>query len=186
MTDENINDVLPDEEFDSLFGGEKLPSLFNKTHIVGTERTGIIVKAPEDRQSRFFKEGGVGALKFWGADGKPTVDTMGLDGRPNRPCMDTVFVLDTEYRMTEAELDDAGMDSDSGQRGVFAGGDQLKAIKGAIKESGARKRSDLVGARLTLKRTGKVTKGDFKAWTWSANIQLGVRPPAAPVNDEDF
>lgn len=178
MTDENINDVLPDEEFDALFGGEKLPSLFNKLHGTGAERSGIIVKAPEDRQSRFFKEGGVGPLKFWGKDGKPTEDATGLDGRPNRPVMDTVFVLDTEYRMSAAEMDEAGMDEDSGQRGVFAGGDLLKAIKGAIKESGARKRSDLVGARLTLKRAGKATKGNFKAWIWNAKLELNVRPSA--------
>lgn len=183
MTDDNINEELPDEEFDALFGGEKLPSLFNKTHGVGTERSGIITKAPEDRQSRFFKEGGVGPLKFWGLDGKPTEDAVGLGGKPNRPVMDTVFVLDTEYRMSEAELAEAGMDEDNGQRGVFAGGDLLKAIKSALKESGARKRADLVGARLTLKRAGKATKGNFKAWVWTASVELDARPRPAEVSD---
>lgn len=180
MSDDN---ELIDGEFDSLFGGEKLPSLFNKTHGIGTELSGIIVKAPEDRQSRFFKEGGVGALKFWGTDGKPTESATGPNGKDLRPIMDTVFVLDTELRMNPAELDEAGMDEDSGQRGVFAGGDQLRAIKGAIKESGARKRADLIGARLTLKRTGKTQKGDYKGWTWGAKITLNERP--APIEDKD-
>jgi hypothetical protein len=183
VTDENINDVLPDEEFDSLFGGEKLPSLFDKTHGAGTTRTGIISKAPEDRQSRFFKDGGVGQLKYWGKDGKPTAEATNLDGTKNRPCMDTVFVLDTEYRLNPAELDERGMDSDEGKRGVFASGALLQAIKGAIKESGARKRADLVGARLTITRTGKTQKGDFRAWTWAAKLELGVRLPA--VDDSE-
>jgi hypothetical protein len=173
----NVSDDL--ELFDDLFGGEKLSSLFNKTHGTGTSRTGIIVKAPEKRQSRFFKEGGAGALKFWGTDGKVTEAAAGLAG-PNKPVMDEVFVLDTEYRMTPGELQDAGRDDDNGQRGVFASGAQLAAIKAAIKESGATSRSQLVGARLTLTRTGKVQKGDYKAWTWAAKIDLGARP----VSDE--
>jgi hypothetical protein len=171
------DELIVDGGYDSLFSGEKLPSLFNKTHTAGTERSGIIVKAPENRQSRFFKEGGTGALKFWGNDGKPT------DKDTGRPVMDVVFVLDTDYRMTEAELAEAEMDEDNGQRGVFASGDMLRAIKDAIKKSGAKTRAQLVGARLTLKRVGKVQKGDYKGWKWEAGLKLGVRP--VQVNDDE-
>lgn len=178
MTDE----LIIEDQYDSLFGGEKLPSLFNKTHGAGTERSGIIVKAPEKRQSRFFKEGGVGKFKFWGVDGKPTEDAMGPAG-PNKPVYDEMFVLDTDYRMTPEELSEAGMDEDNGQRGVFASGESLRAIKAALKEAGAKNRSQLVGSRLTLKRTGKKQKGDYKGWTWDAKLELGVR--AAPADEFD-
>jgi hypothetical protein len=176
------------EEYDSLFGGEKLPSLFDKTHDVGTTRAGIILKAPEDRQSRFYKAGGQGALKYWGADGKPTDQPMGLGG-PNKPCMDTVFVLATEYRLNEAQLEQREMDEDNGNRGVFASGAMKAAIRSAIKEAGAKKRTDLVGARLTLTRTGKTIKGDFEAWKWAAKLELGVGPayvaPGTPADEFD-
>lgn len=178
------DELIIEEEFDSLFGGEKLPSLFNKMHGTGTTRAGIIVKPPVKRQSRFFKEGGLGALKFWGADGKPTDQATGPAG-PNRPVYDEVFVLDTEYRMTPAELSEAGMDEDNGQRGVFASGDMLRAIREAIKKSGARSRPELVGARLTLTRVGKVQKGDYKGWKWDAELELGVRQVVSATADTD-
>ena len=116
------------EEYDSLFGGEKLPSLFDKTHGDGTSRTGIITKVPEDRQSRFYKAGGKGALKYWGPAGKPTDQPVDKNGKENKPCMDTVFVLSTEYRLNEHELADKEMDEDSGNRGVFASGAMKTAV----------------------------------------------------------
>lgn len=180
MTDE------PNEEYDSLFGGEKLPSLFDKTHDVGTTRAGIITKAPEDRQSRFYKAGGQGALKFWGADGKPTEKATSATGQPNKPCMDTVFVLATEYRLTEAQLEQREMDEDNGNRGVFASGNMKAAIRAAIKAVGAKKRTDLVGARLTLTRSGKTIKGDYEAWKWDAKIELGVGPAYVPPVTDEF
>lgn len=167
--------------YDDLFGGEKLPGLFNKTHDVGTTRTGIIVKVPEKRQSRFYKAGGSGKPKFWGLDGKPTENTLGPDGKALRPVMDEMFVLDTEYRMTPEQLSQKEMEEDNGQRGVFAGGADLRAIKAAIKASGAKKREDLVGAQLTMTRTGKKIKGDFEEWEWAAEVKLGVRAKPAPV-----
>ena len=184
MTDEHNDDIV--EEYDSLFGGEKLPSLFDKTHGVGTSRQGIILKAPEDRQSRFYKAGGKGALKFWGPAGKPTDQPTDKNGKENRPCMDTVFVLSTEYRLNEHELADKEMDDDNGNRGVFASGALKTAIKEAIKKSGAKKRTDLVGARLTLTRTGKAIKGDYETWKWAAQIELGVGPAYVPpaVSDD--
>lgn len=179
MTDDR-NDLI-DGEYDSLFGGEKLPSLFNKTHGVGSELSGIITKAPEDRQSRFYKAGGAGALKFWAPQGstKPVTDQPETNGKPNRPCMDTVFVLATDYRMTPAELAKREMDDDDGSRGVFASGAQLKAIRDAIRKSGARSRQQLVGARLTLTRTGQKVKGEFEVWEWDARLELNAAPVAA-------
>ena len=168
------------QEYDSLFGGDKLPSLFNKTHGVGTERAGIITKPPVDRQSRFFKEGGLGALKFFDAEGKPTDKSVGPDGKPNSKAMDTMFVLQTDYRLNQAELDEYDMDEDSGLRGVFASADMKRAIREAIKKSGAKKRTDLVGARLTINRAGKVPKGDYKGWKWEAWVELGVGPAWVP------
>lgn len=156
--------------YDPLFGGEKLVSLFDKTMGTGTSRTGIITKAPEDRQSRFYKAGGQGALKFWGSDGKPTDKNVGPDGKALNPCMDTVFVLQTEYRLTGPELLERQMDEDEGLRGVFASGAQLAAIKKAIRDARLSSREQLVGKRLTLTRTGKTVKGDFEAWTWAAAL----------------
>lgn len=173
------------EEYDSLFGGEKLPSLFDKTHDVGTTRVGIILKAPEDRQSRFYKAGGAGALKFWGPDGKPTESATGPTNQPNKPCMDTVFVLATEYRLNEHQLADKGMDEDNGQRGVFASGAMKTAIRAAIKDSGVKSRPALVGARLTLTRTGKTIKGDFESWQWAAKIEPGIGVPASAGKEDD-
>jgi hypothetical protein len=170
--------------YDDLFGGEKLPGLFDKTMDVGTTRTGIIVKEPVKRQSRFYKADGSGKPKFWGVDGKPTAETRAADGTALRPVMDEVFVLDTDYRLTDMQLAAKDMDEDNGQRGVFAGGADLKAVKAAIKKSGAKSRADLVGARLTLTRTGKKIVGDFEVWEWDASIELDVRPKPAAAADE--
>lgn len=162
------------EGYDPLFGEEKLISLFDKTIGVGVSRTGIITKAPEDRQSRFFKAGGAGALKFWSPQGseKPVTDKpVGPNGETLRPCMDTVFVLDTDYRLTGPELAERNMDEDNGQRGVFASGAQLKAIRQAIKDARVSSRAQLAGMRLTLVRTGKRPAGDYEAWTWAAKLE---------------
>lgn len=163
------------EGYDPLFGGEKLVSLFNKTHGIGTSRSGRISKAPEDRQSRFFKEDGVGALKFWGknAAGKavPVANDTDASGNKLKPCLDTVFVLDTEYRLTPAELAERGMDEDNGKRGFFASGDSFVAIRKAIQEARLSSRSQLVGMKLTVTRTGKKQVGDFKAWTHTAKLE---------------
>lgn len=183
-----MSDEIIENEYDSLFGGDKLPSLFNKTHGTGTWREGIITKLPSDRQSRFFKEGGLGALKFFDAEGKPTEKSIGADGKPNNKAMDTMFVLQTDYRLTEAELDEYDMDEDNGLRGVFSSGDQKRAIRDAIKKSGAKNRKQLVGAKLELGRVGKVQKGDYKGWKWDARVTLGVGPayvePAPKAEDE--
>lgn len=174
-----VDDLTGNNEgYDPLFGGERLISLFDKTIGVGVERSGIITKAPEDRQSRFYKAGGAGALKFWvpkgatWADGKPVTDKSvdPVTGEKLRPCMDTVFVLQTDERLSDADLAAREMDEDNGLRGVFASGAQLKAIRDAIRAAGVSSRTALVGMRLTLVRTGTTVKGDFEAWNWLAKL----------------
>lgn len=164
--------------YDPLFGGEKLISLFDKTIGIGVERTGVITKTPEDRQSRFYKATGQGALKFWvpkgatWADGKVLTDRAvdPTTGKANNPANDTIFVLQTDYRLTAAELAERQMDEDEGLRGFFASGASLAAVKTAIRDARIFSRDQLVGMRLTAVRTGKKPAGDFEAWTWKASL----------------
>ena len=165
------DELMGNSGYDPLFGGEKLVSLFDKTIGIGVERTGIITKKPEERQSRFYVDGAVGKLKFWGPDGELTADTIGPDGKPLRPCMDTVIVLQTDYRLSTAELQERGLDSDEGVRGVFLSGLSLAAVREAIKEARLTNRDQLVGKRLTISRTGKIQKTKGRAWTWAARIE---------------
>lgn len=160
--------------YDPLFGGEKLVSLFDKTIGVGVVREGIISKPPTDKQSRFYKAGGVGALKFWapqGSDKPVTEQPNGPDGTPNRPCMDTVFVLQTDYRLSGDELGQRQMEEDEGLRGFFASGASLAATRTAIRAAGVSSREQLVGMKMSILRTGKTQKGDFEAWTWAVKIE---------------
>lgn len=135
----------------SLFGGEKLPSLFNKFVMPGQERTGVITKPPRDVHSRNLN----GEPKFWDAETKSVVthDT-------GRPLKDTVVVLQTDYRFTEQEIADRGIDpvdveDDNGVRGVFLNGDLKKAVMAEIKRNRIRRESEMVGMRLTLNRGRK-------------------------------
>ena len=187
------DDFTDEDEFDSLFGGQPLPALFDKTHDVGTSRTGIITEPPKPKQSRFYAAGGKGDLKYWGDDNKPTSEARDRDGKPRKPVLDEVFVLQTEYRLTKAQLDKRDMDEDPGLRGVFAGGDQLRAIKTAIRKARVKNRAALVGMRLTLTRTGQKQVGDYEGWTWAAELtptteaerhKAGVEP-ANPFADAD-
>lgn len=155
----------------SLFGGEKLASLFNKFVTVGEKRTGIIMKPPADRNSFDI----AGKPKFWdptanGGKGAVTnIDT-------GRPMKDTVIVLQTEYRFTPQEIADRSIDpldveEDKGVRGIFASGEQKKAIMKAVKAARVRTETQMVGMRLTIWRTGKIKKGDFEGWTWEATLE---------------
>ena len=151
---ETSSTPLVDEEDggSSLFGGEKLPGLFNKFVPAGVARTGIIAKAPKDRQSRDID----GNPKFWDeANKKVTITDTG------RPLNDTVIVLDTEYRFTPEEIEARAIDpmdveDDKGRRGLFASGDMKKAIMKAIREARVRRESEMVGMRLTVIRGRKV------------------------------
>ena len=152
--------------FDSLMGGGKLPSLITKEHGQGVKRTGIIREEPRQKQSYDF----AGNPKFWDDAARKVVnhDT-------GKPMYDTVFVLDTEYRFTAQDAPkDFDPSDDDGTRGLFAGGEDLKAIKRAIaknRELRGKPRSALVGKRLTIWRTGQrdVGKGNPQ-WLYEAEI----------------
>jgi hypothetical protein len=146
----------------SLFapGGEGAgPSLFNKTHPVGTERTGIIARAPYDRHSTNMK----GELKYWQQGEKQPVTNAfhPVTNQPNRPCMDTVIVLDTEYVMNAAEAGALGREApfEGGRRSVTISTD-MKLVKDAIADAvnrgvPIRGDADMVGKRLTVMRVNQ-------------------------------
>jgi len=154
-------------DFDPLFGSGPMPSLFNKTHAVGQKLAGVIKDEPYDVQKRQY---GTGKPMFWAPDGEMT-EKPTTAGQPNRPVMDTVVPLDTQYRLTAQELADKGMQDDDGTRGWYCGGNDLKALRAAIRKSGARSRADLVGLRLTVWRSGQVPSGKGNpSWTYEAEL----------------
>lgn len=143
-----------------LFGNEGgAPSLMNKSHPVGTKRSGIVTKAPYDQQRTNMK----GELLFWVA-GQKSPQPVAVDpntGQKNRPVMDTVVEIDTEYTMDQAEALALNRDTpyEGGARRVFVG-KELKAFKEAI---GAAVKAgvpltcdeDMVGKRLTVHRVSQ-------------------------------
>lgn len=138
----------------SLFGsGGGAPSLFNKGHAVGTERAGIITKAPYSQQRT--KRGSNDPL-FWSIDNKPK--TLAEGGDRQRPVNDDVIEIDTEYTMDQAEaaILDREEPYEGGERRVFVGRER-KAFMAAIKDAVKRGiqltcDEDMVGKRLTVKR----------------------------------
>lgn len=180
----------------ALFANAGLaPSLFNKTHFVGTERVGIITKAPYERQSLDFNSR---QPKYWslsrvgGERGDRAVTTDSIDkptGKPNRPVMDTLIDLDTEYRMTEQEIQAVGgnrdvsfASQDDGKR-VYAvsAKDALDSFRKAIAEFNAdpanaghtlKSEADMVGLRLRVKRTGqKPNAGGNPSWLVATKLE---------------
>lgn len=160
-----LADSYEDQESQLFSGGEGAgPSIINKTHPVGTIRTGIIAKKPFDRQSTNTK----GELKYW-QQGEQQPVTNPIDPRtnqPNRKVMDTVVVLDTEYVMDAAEAAALGRDVpfEGGQRSFTAGGENLKLLRDAIKAfnanpaHAARKITGgaaMVGLRFTINRVAQ-------------------------------
>lgn len=149
---------------------ESVPALFNKTHLLGTERTGII-RATEDKQDQDYN---AKLPKYWSAsqtggerrDRKITTDPIDpVLGVANRPVMVVHVRMETDYRVTESECLATGRDvsyvtRDAGTRVEVVGGFDLKAFAQAMED--ARKRGitlagpqDLVGKRLTVKRIGQ-------------------------------
>lgn len=166
------------EGFDALFSDtERRPSLFTKEHGVNVKRSGIITKAPFDKQSRFMDEDELGnakpgALKFWGEDNKPTDNPAGPVGT-RKPVMDTVFPVQTDYRDKGAE--------DDGSRAWYVGGKPaMDAIKNAIQAARLTSREQMVGMRLTVWRTGK----SGRAWKWAAELAPGDSPAPAVTTDD--
>jgi hypothetical protein len=149
-----------------LFGGESLPSIWNKTHDVGAEVTGIVKDLPFEKQGRTYVEGGVGKPKFWkrvrgtGFTTDPADSIGALE-----PVMDLVLPLSTEYRYSPEKLAEKKLDEDTGARGrYFSGGQNEQAFRDALKLAGIKKMSQLVGMRFTEKRLSKVKSGDYMAW----------------------
>ena len=160
--------------------GASYPSLFNKTHQLGTERTGVITKVT-DVHSRFYSTDGPGDLKYWedstkGQKGsKPVPDAVSkVTGRRNEPVWDTHFELETEYRISPAECAAIGrkpeyVDEDKGKRVFTAGGYDLGVVREALADAapglGLTRTADLIGKRLTVKRVGqKPNPGGNPSW----------------------
>lgn len=159
------------------------PSLFNKTHFLGTERKGKIVKAPYEQQSRDFNSK---LPKYWslskvGGERKDrAVTTDAIDaptGKPNRPVMDVIVELETEYgplSQQECLAIPREWPSQAGDsKRVFAvsGKDALDKFRKAIAEYNAanpgalKSEEDLVGKYLTVKRVGQSpNQGGQPSW----------------------
>lgn len=155
-------------------GGKSLPSLFNKTHFAGTERTGIITDI-KDVHSRELIKGddgkfSSGGLKYWedGNSGKGvrpvTYPVSKVTGKQNRPVMDIHILLATEYRMTEQEAgavqrpadfakdDDGGRAYVVGNLGTFQSAIEAYNATPEGKAAPVAKPADLLTKRLTVKR----------------------------------
>lgn len=160
--------------------GPGAPSLFNKTHPLGTERSGII-KSLTDKQDIDFNSH---APKFWSASktGGPqrnsAVTTDAIDpvtGQANEKVMTVHVELQTDYRITEAECiatnrDVAYVGQDTGIRVEVIGGYDVKAFAEAMNEARARginlsSPADLIGKRITKKRAAqKPNPGGNPSW----------------------
>jgi hypothetical protein len=175
---------VPEPETESqLFsgGGDSFPELFNKTHPLGTERTGIITKV-QDVHSRTYKVGAPGDLKYWqeGEEKPVTKPVNPITGQRNRPVMDTVITVQTEYRVTDAECAAINrrrefVQQDTGMRRFTAGGFDYKVTKEALQRDavtlGLQKTSDLIGKRLTVKRVGQKPTSEGNA-SWVLEVKF--------------
>jgi hypothetical protein len=149
-------------ESSQLFGGQVLPpSLMNKSHLLGTERSGRIVTPPYDVQSRDFA---TKRPKFWANSPLPDGSKISYEpldhitGEKLRPVKDTVIELSTDYRFTPGECAAIDRDPtlpDDGSRAFYVSGDDLKQIKREIGRLGVRSEKEMVGLLLTVKRTGQ-------------------------------
>lgn len=169
--------------------GSLAPSLFNKTHFVGTVRKGKITKAPYEQHSidRF----GGNLPKYWSLskvggekkNGAVTTDAIdGPTGKPNRPVMDVMVDLETEYGpLSEVECGAVGREypaqaGDAKRVFVISGKDALDKFRKAIAAFNAqmattpgghllKSEEDLVGLYLTVKRAGQVpNSAGTKSW----------------------
>lgn len=156
-----------------LFSGPTLPpSLLNKTHTLGTERSGVITVAPYDVQSRDFK---TKRPKFWANSPMPDgskISTNPLDhitGEKLRPVMDTVVELATNYRFDAAECAAIERDPtmpDDGARAFYISGNDLKQLKSEIARlGGIRDEAGMIGLTLTVQRVAqKPNPGGYPSW----------------------
>ncbi len=160
-----------------LFGqGPSAPILMNKTHPLGTERSGIIRKMSDvqdkdynSKLPKFFSRSKVGGK------GVCTDAIDASTGQPNDPVMVTHIELDTDYRITEAECiatsrDTSYIATDDGKRIEVVGGFDFKPFREAMEAARAAginlaSPADLIGKRLTVKRAGqKPNPGGNPSW----------------------
>lgn len=174
--------VVPDEEQESqLFGGGSVaPSLANKTHRIGSERTGIITRAPYDRQKVDYN---TKKPLFWPKAESSEKGPIPLDkgGDPKRPVMDTFFEVMTDYVMDASEATETGRSEphEGGERVFVAGGHTLKTTRKAMETYNTTalpsqkiaKGADLIGKRLTYRRVGqKPNPGGTPSWVEEITI----------------
>lgn len=153
--------AAPEQASSRLFaeGGSGSPSLINQTHMLGAVRTGVITKAPFDRQRT---QNGTNDPLYWPSTGDRKPTTAAVDatsGQRNKPVLDTLIEVETEYSMDVNEATLLGRDEpyEGGARTLFVGKD-VKKFKEAIAEavkSGVKLTSDadMLGKRLTVEVT---------------------------------
>lgn len=166
-------------EQSQLFGQQSRPSsILNKTHLLGTERTGKLTAAPYDVHSIDFSSK---RPKYWAnsplPDGKK-VTTEPLDhvtGEKLKPVKDTVIELATEYRFDAAECAAINRDPnlpDDGSRAFYASGDDLKQLRAEIRRLGFRSEAEMIGATLTVKRVGQKPNPNGGNPSWINKVTL--------------
>lgn len=160
QNDSGMGEAYADEPSGLFGGGGGVgPSLLNKTHKVGTERTGIVSAKPFKRASTNM----AGKPKFWQNGTGVVTEPNGPNGA-NKPLMDTIIPLDTEYKMDAAEQQALGRDEifEGGQRSLSLSGDNLKKMVKAIAAYNAANPGSpitgdpaMVGKRITVKRVAE-------------------------------
>ena len=169
--------------------GSLAPSLLNKTHFLGTRRRGKIVKEPYEQQSLDFNSR---LPKYWSIskvggerkDRAVTTDTIdGPTGKPNRPVMDVLIELETEYGPLSAQECAAVGREYPAQAGdakriyAVSGKDALDKFRKAIAEFNAanpgalKSEADLVGLYLEVGRVGQTPNTGGNA-SWVHEITL--------------
>jgi hypothetical protein len=139
------------EANDFLMGGGTKSASFPE---IGASVTGTIVREPEVQQQRDFK---TGELKFWD-DGKPMQQLK--------------VVLATDQR-------DPSVDDDKGERAVYVKARMQKAVRDAVRASGAPGLQ--VGGQLTVTFVAEEpTTGGYPPKLYTASY---VPAPNAQVND---
>lgn len=171
--------------------GGLAPSLFNKTHFVGTERRGKIIKAPYEQQSRDFNSK---LPKYWslskvgGEQKNRAVTTDAIDGptgKPNRPVMDVLIELETTYGpLSQQECAAVGREypaqmGDAKRVLAISGKDMLDKFRKAIADFNAanpgalKSEEDLVGKYVTVTRVGQTPNQGGNA-SWVHDIKLSL------------
>lgn len=182
QADAGQSQVMPEQPpagaTSQLFSGPAgSPSLFNKTHLLGAEREGVVTKEPYDRQKIDFN---TKQPLFWPRVDHPAAEkkkpvSIADGGDPARPVMDTFIELDTAYGdQTPAEAAATGRTEPykGGERTLVVGGADLKALKKALAEAapGVLK-PGLVGNTIKAKRVGqKPNPGGNPSWITEFSI----------------